>query len=63
MYNISSFVQGNGNWTLQAYDHEEDKEPAYELENIRIDIKPIEEPQTSSATSKMKKHCQLFQFL
>ena len=64
MYNILSFAQGNGNWTLQAYDHEEDKEPAYELRNIRIDyqlvkdMKPIEESQASSATSKMKKHCQ-----
>ena len=68
MYNISSFVQG-GNWTLQAYDHEEDEEPAYKLGNITIDhqllkdMKPSEESQTSSATSKMKNHCQLFQFL
>ena len=67
MYNISSFAQGNGKWTLQAYDHEEDEEPAYKLGNITIDhqllkdiIEEIEESQTSSNTSKMKKHCQLF---
>ena len=58
MYSISSFVQG-GNWTLQAYDHdEEDKEPAYELENITLDhqlvkdIEPSKGSQTSYATSK-----------
>ena len=60
MYNISSFVQGNGNWTLQAYDDDKDLDlaqpAAYELENITIDhqlIKNIiEESETSSATSK-----------
>ena len=64
MYNISSFVQG-GNWTLQAYDHnEEDEKPAYKLENITIDhqlvkdMEPSKGSQTSSATSKMKNHCQ-----
>ena len=58
MYNISSFVQG-GNWTLQAYDHdEEDEKPAYKLENITIDhqlvkdMEPSEGSQTSYATSK-----------
>ena len=56
-YNISSFAQGNGNWTLQAYDHEEDEEPAYKLRNITIDHqlvkdgKPFNEPQASSSTS------------
>ena len=58
MYNISSFAQENGNWTLQAYDNEEDEEPAYKLENITIDhqllkdMEPSEGSQTSSATSK-----------
>ena len=68
-YNISSFAQGNGNWTLQAYDRdEEDEEPAYKLRNITIDHrlvkdgKPFNEPQASSSTSKLRKHCQPFQF-
>ena len=58
-YNVSSFIQGNGNWTLQAYDHDKEldlAQPAYELVNITIDqqlVKDIiEEFETSSATSK-----------
>ena len=58
MYSISSFVQGNGNWTLQAYDDDKDldlAQPAYELRNITIDhqlIINIVGFKTSSATSK-----------
>ena len=54
MYNISSFAQGNGKWTLQAYDHEEDEEPAYKLGNITIDHQLIKNiiAENSSATSK-----------
>ena len=58
-YNVSSFVQGNGNWTLQAYDDDKEldlAQPAYELVNVTIDhqlVKDItEEFETSSATSK-----------
>ena len=57
VYNISSFVQGNGNWTLQVYDHENDTEPAVNLQLVKH-MKPTEESQASFATSKMNKHCQ-----
>lgn len=55
-YNISSFVQGNGNWTLQVYDSYEDyknskQNPAYELNNITINHEMIEKLTEATATS------------
>ena len=56
-HNIS-FGQGNGTWTLQAFENQTSQEPSYILENIIIDEQSMEEIEAtipSSGTSKYKK--------